>query len=367
VPVFAQLAERLAAEGLELSVVYSDPNSAALTRADNVDLDAPWARKVPARWLLGDRLLYQSALGELRGADLVVLEHANKFLLNYCLLALPRSRRRKVAFWGHGRNRQATGSSVSEWVKRRTLLWVDWWFAYTAGVGEYLVECGFPRQRISIMGNTTDTASFRQTLARVHDADVQAFRTRWHVRSDATVGLFCGSLYPEKHIEFLVEAAQLIRRAVPEFELVIAGGGPQAVLAQRLANSADWIHYVGPLFGPAKATCFRSAKVFLNPGLVGLSAVDALCAGLPVFATNVPIHSPEIEYLKPGMNGMISKFDCAEYAGSVIAALQNQKLFAQLCEGVAASAAALSVEAMVESIATGILDCLRSGQGPYAV
>jgi glycosyltransferase involved in cell wall biosynthesis len=363
VPLFAKLAERLATEGLELRVVYGDPNAAAMSRADNVDVDAPWAHKVPSRWLLGDRLLYQSGFAELRSADLVVLEHANKFLLNYLLLALPRSRRPKIAFWGHGRNRQATRMSVSEQIKRHTLLWVDWWFAYTSGVADYVVARGFPRERVSIMGNTTDTDSFREALGRVTEADLKAFRARWHVRPEAVVGLFCGSLYPEKHIEFLVDAAHLIRRAVPEFELVIAGGGPQANLARRLANPVEWIHYVGPLFGLDKAACFASAKVFLNPGLVGLSVVDALCAGLPVFSTDVPIHSPEIEYLSSGINGVISGFDRDHYAEAVSSALRDEPVYRRLREGALHSAEAFSLEKMVETIVSGMTTCLRSDVG----
>jgi len=228
------------------------------------------------------------------------------------------------------------------------------------------VACGFPRERVSIMCNTTDTASFRQALAQVTEADLQAFRARWHVQPDAAVGLFCGSLYADKHVEFLVDAAHLIRRAIPEFELVIAGGGPQADLARRLASSVKWMHYVGPLFGADKAACFRTAKVFLNPGLVGLSVVDALCSGLPVFSTDVPIHSPEIEYLRSGVNALISAFDREQYAEAVSSVLRQEPLYNRLREGALHSADAFSLENMVENIASGIGACLRTGAGPGA-
>jgi len=296
----------------------------------------------------------------LQGADLVILEQANKYLLNYYLLSLPRPRRPRIAFWGHGRNRQTTHASVSEWLKRRTLPWVDWWFAYTEGVADYLVQRGFPRERVSIMGNTVDTAGFRKSLHAVRESDMRAFRQRWNISQTATVGLFCGSLYPEKHLEFLVSAARIVRAQRPDFELVIAGGGPQAALARHFADSAHWIHYVGPLFGPDKAACFTTAQVFLNPGLVGLSVVDAFCAGLPVFSTDVPIHSPEIEYLRPGVNGLITHFEPTAYAHSVASVLGDQTLLETLRRGAVASAAALSLDAMVDSIATGIIACLRA-------
>jgi glycosyltransferase involved in cell wall biosynthesis len=210
------------------------------------------------------------------------------------------------------------------------------------------------------MGNTVDTVGFRAALQAVREHDVRAFRQRWNIAHNATVGLFCGSLYPEKHLEFLVDAARIVRALRPDFELVIAGAGPQADLARRLADSADWIHYVGPVFGSDKAACFKTAQVFLNPGLVGLSIVDAFCASLPVFSTDVPIHSPEIEYLQPGVNGLITAFDPAAYAQSVVSVLSDRTLSETLRRGAAASAEALSPDAMVDSIATGILGCLES-------
>lgn len=215
-----------------------------------------------------------------------------------------------------------------------------------------------------MMGNTTDTSELRDAALALSDDALEAARRNWGVSDDAMVGLFCGSIYPEKHIDFLVNAARLVRASVSNFELIIAGGGPQAQMAREFADRTDWIHYVGPVFGAEKAACFKLAKLFLNPGLVGLSVVDALCTGLPVLTTDLPIHSPEIEYLEHGVNAVVTPFDAGAYSQAVISLLTEPASFQALIGGVHSSAEAFSVDAMVENIAAGVLACLGDAGTP---
>ncbi|MEP6878903.1 MAG: glycosyltransferase [Nitrosospira sp.] len=42
------------------------------------------------------------------------------------------------------------------------------------------------------------------------------------------IGLFCGSLYPDKRLDYMVEAADQIHAALPDFRLLIMGDGPSA-------------------------------------------------------------------------------------------------------------------------------------------
>ena len=40
------------------------------------------------------------------------------------------------------------------------------------------------------------------------------------------------------------------------------------------------------------------------PGLVGLAVVDSFAAGCPLVTVDLDLHSPEIEYLRDGVNGV---------------------------------------------------------------
>ena len=106
---FELLREDLEARGVELSLIYGQPGDADAAKADCVDL--PWATRITNRiWRFGKREVYwQPCLGLTRDADLVIVEQANKLLINYALQGLRQLGLRQVAFWGHGRDFQALG------------------------------------------------------------------------------------------------------------------------------------------------------------------------------------------------------------------------------------------------------------------
>lgn len=357
----SQLAVRLRRDDIAFTVAYSAPNRIERTKSDNLTLPPDLGVEVPAAWLFGERVLVQLAWGAIRDADLVIVGQANKHVLNYLLLALSRLGRKRVAYWGHGYNHQAVAPGASEWLKRKLLTSVDWWFAYTEGVGRYLISQGVDPGIITAVQNTIDTRELDEAV-RVHTADDQrAVRRRLGISDAARVGLFCGSLYADKKLELLVAAAHRIRERHPDFALVIVGDGPMRETVQAAAAQHPFIHYVGPAFGPARAPYFAISDVFLIPGAVGLAIVDAFTTGLPVFATDVWGSGPELEYLVSNVNGMLTAHDLDAYAGAVGRALDDPDQLAQLRAAARATAARLTLEHMVEAFATGITSCLDAG------
>jgi hypothetical protein len=76
-------------------------------------------------------------------------------------------------------------------------------------------------------------------------------------------------------------------------------------------------------------------------------------------------HGPEIEYLEPGLNGLMSAPTAAEYAKTVSSVLNQRSYLAQLKAGAHASAQKYSVENMVANFQVGIRSCLgRLAPGP---
>jgi glycosyltransferase involved in cell wall biosynthesis len=185
-------------------------------------------------------------------------------------------------------------------------------------------------------------------------------RQRLEIADDACVGLFCGSLYADKKLDLLIAAAQRIREQRSNFELVVVGDGPARETIRAAAARHPFVHHVGPAFGPERAGYFAISDVFLNPGLVGLALVDAFTVGLPVFTTDIPIHSPEIEYLEPGVNGVITAHDAATYAAAVHRVLDDPGQLARMREAARATAARLTLAHMVEAFASGIGRCLEA-------
>lgn len=366
-PFHQRLRSILAENDVDYQVVYCDPFGEYIERGDTVDI--AWGLKVPLLSMFSGKALYQWALVPALKADLVIVQQENRLLLNYVLQILSRLGLSNVAYFGHGKNWQSSNEdSLSERFKRFWLTKVDWWFAYTAGVVDYVASRGFPRERITCFNNAIDSRQLRSLLAGVSAQDMDRFRAELGIAKTAQIGVFVGGLYPLKRLDFLVDAAARVREDIADFHLVIAGDGVDRAVAQRAAADHSWVHYLGPVFEGDKALVLKSASVFLIPGLVGLAVLDALTAGLPLVTTNLASHSPEIAYLEHGKTGYIvdDPDDVGVYARQVSALLSDPATLDRLSANAARAAEDYSIENMAQRFADGVLRALTSRGPPLA-
>ncbi len=357
-PFYDRLNSALRKEAVQLKVVYSAPTLPEGQKHDNCELAREYGVKVKGYWIAKGRLLFQPAFREIASADLIVIDHANRFVLNHFLLPLSFLKLKRTAFWGLGEYLQADRSRLSEWYKERTLNWVDWWFAYTEGTARYLQERGVPPAKITAVQNSIDTRRIQICVKNFSLNAKAALRARLGISLSAPVGIFVGTLHKVKSIPFLIQAGERMRQTVPDFQLIVVGGGPDEQEIKLNAAQHPWIHFVGPKFGDRKSQFLAISDVFLLPGAVGLAIVDAFAAGLPLITTRLSIHGPEVEYLEEGFNGILTEYHPTSYADAVVdLLLQPQKLH-QLQEGARLSAGKYSIEAMVENFRRGIVQCL---------
>lgn len=354
---FEDLRARLRDDGVHLDIVYGDPDRQYRKRGDTTALEEATFLRNRFFYVGGKRLIWQPVLHRSRRYDLVVLEQANSLLVNYPLLLLQRvGWGPKVALWGHGANLQsASPNGILEKFKRIYSRIPHWWFAYTEGSAGRITKLGFPRNRITIVQNAIDTGSLKVDMASVTTEDVANF----HVTTGGKPGqtaLFIGSLYPEKRLKFLLEAAALVNRERPNFTLLIAGDGPDREFVAAAASEAPYIQFLGRLDGEARALALRASNCVLMPGLVGLGILDAFAAEAPMITTAHGFHSPEIEYLTSGVNGILLPEDTTsqEYAQAVIHFLDDQALQLQLRQGCQETASRITNEAMVENFRRGV-------------
>lgn len=357
VPLFERMRSRLGDHGIELRLVHGVGTPDELCKDDAGDLD--WAIPVETHYLLGQRVCWQPYLPLVKGSDLIVMAHENKQVANFVTLFRYHQSGPRLAFWGHGKNMQARNAdSVSERFKRWTLRQVDWWFAYTELSRGFVDEAGFPRDRITVLNNSIDTGELRAALDRVrHLGDTAALRAEFGLGA-GPVGLFIGSLYADKRLPFLVEAARQIHERLPGFELVIAGDGDERGFIEAAAKQHRFIRYLGAVKGDRKARLLAASSLVLNPGLVGLAILDAFVAGLPMFTTDCGLHSPEIAYLHPDHNGRMTEDSIPAYVQAVTAALQSPDALDKLRRGALASAQDYSIEEMADRFCRGIAACI---------
>lgn len=349
----------LTESGISFRLVYGQEYPGAVPKTVKADL--PWAIFAPNLYLhlAGHELVWQKVPLWVLNADLLIVEQANRLLINY-LLFLFRKIGCRLAFEGHGRNMQSIGVTLKENIKRHLTDKVDWWFAYTEHSRQEVMRTKFPGDRITTFNNSIDTSTLSGNLGSVSNVQVDELLTQFGITSQRFVCLYCGGLYPDKKLDFLLAACGRIHAVLPEFSLIVVGGGPETYKIQNAAARYGWLHFAGPKFGTDLAPYFRCARALLMPGLVGLVVIDSFVAGVPLITTDNKIHSPEIAYLRHGENGLITPYDEIAYANAVIAYLECPA--EHLRSGCLQSASEFTLENMAFSFANGIKQCLAMGR-----
>jgi glycosyltransferase involved in cell wall biosynthesis len=355
VTLFEELKKRCQDRGITLSLVHGQASATERIKKDEGYI--PWADRVNNKfWRVGGKdILWQPLPQHLRDSDLLIVMQENRILSNYPILLRGCLGKKKVAYWGHGINFQsAAPKGLREKWKQIWLTNVDWWFAYTDVTVQLLLNAGFSRDRITCLNNAMDTKGFRRDLDSVPRQLLDSIIRKCELNENSQIGLFCGSLYPDKKLGLLIFAADLIHAEIPEFKLIVIGDGPSAKEIQEAFKGRSWAHWVGVKKGIEKAAYFKMAKVILNPGLIGLHILDAFCAGLPIFSTTNAKHSPEIAYLRNGENGFLTNDTADDYANAVINLLKDPGAYQTTSQNALADSAPYSVENMVDNFAEGI-------------
>jgi glycosyltransferase involved in cell wall biosynthesis len=354
VAVYQRLRELLHAKGVHLQLLIGVGTPEEMQKRDQSQLD--WTITLPTKYFFRNKVCWLPFGSYAKDAELVILMHENKLIYNLWLMFFDRPRR--LAFWGHGRNMQSKHpDGLRERFKRWTVNKVDWWFAYTEGSAVLVNNAGFPRARTTVVENAIDTREMTALCREISSADRERLRLKFGTGS-GKVGLYVGSLYEEKRVDFLLDAARRIRQQVPDFHLLVVGAGADQAMVEAAAHENSWIHYLGPLQGRQKAETLVVADVMLNPGLVGLGILDSFINGTPMFTTDCGLHSPEIEYLSSGTNGVMTANNLAAYTNAVVEVLANPAVFAKLRKGALSSASRYTVENMAERICNGIMSCM---------
>lgn len=358
--LFERLKNSLANKSIELHLSHGQASEAESVRKDEGCLE--WTDKVRNRFwrIAGKELCWQPFPKSLKDSDLVILMQENRILSNYPFLIKHFFGSGKLAFWGHGANLQSYApSGLRERWKKFWLLQVDWWFAYTKHTVNILTDAGFPENKITCLNNAIDTNRFITDLESVSVERLDEIRYQLGISKDSKVGLFCGSLYAEKKLDLLVQAADLIYQQVPEFVLIVIGDGPSAPQLRKDLESRPWAHCVGVKKGLEKAEYFKLAKVNLNPGAVGLHVLDAFCSGLPMISTKSSLHGPEIVYLEDGVNGFLTSDEPDDYAHTVIKLLTDSQAWDNISKETELASKKYTLDNMVKNFTDGIVESLN--------
>ena len=167
------------------------------------------------------------------------------------------------------------------------------------------------KQPISIIPNGIDLSMFK--VAK----NPGALRKRLGLGADVPIMLTVGRMDPEKRLDFIVEAFDLIADRVPNAHLVFAGDGGARKHVEEKANSTrakDRIHFLGMVNRADLPDILHDANVFLSASTTEvhpISVIEAIASGLPFVAVQDEAFEGMLE---EGQNGYTVPLDVKKYA-----------------------------------------------------
>ncbi|WP_431797735.1 glycosyltransferase [Microbacterium kunmingense] len=297
VDFFELLRKRLDEEGIELRLVAGVPDPEQARRADAAKLD--WVEEVAwNRVRFAGRSAVVSRTRRLWSRDAgVILPLMGSNLDIYDALIERRKRGLRVGLWGHVANYTTHANPVDAFLERFQMRHADHVFAYTQSGADFAAEAGVHRARITTVRNTVPTDGIQAAIDRVTRDEVEKFCND-HAISGRTYA-YIGGLDASKRVDLLAEVLDELWVQDPSAKVLVGGSGSQRHMLE-CASKRGQVVMLGVVGDAEKAMIAKVASALINPGRIGLVAVDALVMRLPVVTINWPFHAPEADYLVPG-------------------------------------------------------------------
>jgi glycosyltransferase involved in cell wall biosynthesis len=324
VPLWERVISNLRAADIECRVFYGGDSEQLRIRAGRGDgVETEWATQVPTHTLALHRRLPKLIFRRLprgwRSRRVLLVTEMQASNVNAWLAIV--SRRRFVTL-GHGASDTTAQNKIATMLENKLNRSANHVLTYTAKGRSHVVHSGrVPPERVTSFQNATDTVKLRAALESVTAGDAARFRAEHGIPDEAVIGFYLGALNRHKNIGFLVAAAKLVFAASDKHWLVVAGWGEDSAQLEDLARESGRVVLLGQASAAQFAPAATQAVLLLNPGRVGLVAVDALIMGLPILTTSASAHAPEFDYLRPGVDVIETNANPAEYADAWLGGL----------------------------------------------
>jgi glycosyltransferase involved in cell wall biosynthesis len=312
VPFFTALSHYLAERDCRLVVIAGLPPTGQAQRGDAAtNFPGLALRKVRRLTVAGKTISWTSTRGVLSGADVVVAPAEIGSLDAWRALV---SKRSPVLLWGHIGSYVTESTRLGDFLDSRMLRKAAGVLAYTPTGADTAVDMGADARHVVAVMNTVDTAA-------VHAASTAGAPERDRWRRELTLGTgpvlaYVGGLDSAKKIDFLSSALDALWELDARVQIVVAGEGRDARRLDESVRRGQCVR-IGYADDEMKAKVLAIADAIVCPGRVGLIAVDALAAGVPIFTTHLARHAPEYEYLREGAEVFTVAADPQSFAAAV--------------------------------------------------
>lgn len=224
--------------------------------------------------------------------DVIIYWVRLRHLYLFPVLFLIKILRKKAIYWGHG----------SDWSKNRAMRLKNFANNIEYMISDALVLYAEHQRRNVKSKFHGKTFIANNTLCFGANENNKFDRNNCLSKYNITTtkNIICmGRMQRRKRLEDLFKAFGLLNRR--DVGLILVGPDTDGILRH---VRGDNIFKLGPIYGDERLDILTAADVFCLPGAVGLSIVDAFYCGLPL-VTDDGDESPEIMYLKDGINGFV--------------------------------------------------------------
>ena len=321
--IFRELYRRFGAR-----VCFSDAHAAASLRSVDTAPDFP-AERIARRYFGGkETAALQNPLPLLRRVKprIVVSEFAAAYLTMWLLLCLRPFFGYKLLLWTHAVDNHDIHHPFAS-RRGRLALWLfkrmDGIICYSRSRCELVRDAlGDGAPRLFVAPNTIDASAQHALYAEFETRGRDALRAELGMRRRFQL-VYIGRLIADKRIDLLLETFNILS-AETDVELHVIGDGPERARVESAAAQNNAIVCHGAVWDERRSGAFLyAADCCLNPGYLGLSLVHCFCFGTPIVSCasteDGPFHSPEVDYLQPGVNGLLTDSD----AGTLAAVLRQ--------------------------------------------
>jgi len=211
------------------------------------------------------------------------------------------------------------------------------------------------KQPITVVPNGIDLSMFKAAKKP------GSLRNRLGLSPDAQILLTVGRMDPEKRLEFVVDAFELVAERLPNAHLVFAGdGGSRKSVEERAkaSRASDRIHFLGMVNRAELPDIFHDAAVFLSASTTEvhpISVIEAIASGLPMVAVRDEAFEGMLE---DGANGYMVALDVQKYADTLVDLLPDRARLKRFSEKSVELSGKYSIETQVKSLEKVYLEAI---------
>lgn len=297
------------------------------------------------------QLIFQCFFPKFHEYDLIIIPAQLNNLI-YLLYNFYRFTGSKIAYWGHGEDREVNEPMgikfLIEKLKLKLAINSSGYFAYTSGVKEHLIKNGINSNKIIVVNNTIDIEEQRKAFIQWYPKR-NNLREKLGIKRNARVLLFVGRFTKNKRLNFLLDAYSKIKNIDDRFQLLLVGDGLEIMPLEGVSVLGTRVDI------NVLAQIYIASDLFVFPGAVGLAPLQAFCYDLPAIIINSPFHKPEIDYLSKENSIILPRNTTPQdYANAIVELFNKPDYIESLRSSIWHSIQHLTIENMAINFINGV-------------